>query len=83
MAAEQIATVNLLSGNRLHVSVRVGWGTNGADNALKRVVKDADGWMPLIIPGLDPVDVGSAVVKLRQLPKTPGVTPRRCRSGVE
>lgn len=136
VAAKQIATVNLLSGNRLHVSVGVGWnyleyaalgagydtrvarlseqmtvmrklwteplvqfngafhhldriginpcpgrafplwmGTNGAESALKRVAKDADGWMPLIIPGLDRVDVGTAVVKLRQHAQDTGRDP--------
>jgi probable F420-dependent oxidoreductase len=136
IAAKQIATINLLSGNRMHVSVGVGWnyaeygalgtafesrvqrlseqmtvmrkfwteplvtfqgqfhnldriginpcpgkafpiwmGTSGVDAALKRVARDADGWMPLIIPGLDPVDVGTAVVRLRQFTEDAGRDP--------
>ncbi len=34
---------------------------------LRRVVRTADGWMPLIIPGLDPVPVGDAVRRLREI----------------
>ena len=29
-------------------------GTRGGDAALRRVVRTADGWMPLIIAGVDP-----------------------------
>ncbi len=42
-------------------------GTGGSDAALRRVVRTADGWMPLLLPGLDPVDFRTGVERLRQL----------------
>ena len=41
-------------------------GSGASDAVLRRVVRKADGWMPLLIPGLDAIDIGAAVVKLRQ-----------------
>ena len=34
---------------------------------LRRVVRMADGWMPLLIPGLDAVPIGDAIRRLREL----------------
>jgi probable F420-dependent oxidoreductase len=42
-------------------------GTGGSDAALRRVVRTADGWMPLLLPGLDPIDFRTGVERLRQL----------------
>ncbi|HMK13161.1 MAG TPA: LLM class flavin-dependent oxidoreductase, partial [Acidimicrobiales bacterium] len=42
-------------------------GTGGSDAALRRVARKADGWMPLLLPGLDPVDFPSAANRLREL----------------
>ncbi|HZX55947.1 MAG TPA: LLM class F420-dependent oxidoreductase, partial [Ilumatobacteraceae bacterium] len=42
-------------------------GSGASDAVLRRVVRKADGWMPLLIPGLDAIDMRTAVGKLRQL----------------
>jgi len=42
-------------------------GTGASDAALRRVVRTADGWMPLLLPGLDPIDFRTGVERLRQL----------------
>jgi probable F420-dependent oxidoreductase len=42
-------------------------GTGAADSVLRRVVRKADGWMPLLIPGLDPTPIATAVTRLHQL----------------
>ena len=34
-------------------------GSGASDAVLRRVVRKADGWMPLLIPGLDPIDIGT------------------------
>ena len=41
-------------------------GSGAADAVLRRVVRKADGWMPLLIPGLDSIDIRTAVGKLHQ-----------------
>ncbi|HZX56372.1 MAG TPA: TIGR03619 family F420-dependent LLM class oxidoreductase, partial [Ilumatobacteraceae bacterium] len=40
-------------------------GSGASDAVLRRVVRKADGWMPLLIPGLDAIDMRTAVAKLR------------------
>ena len=34
--------------------------------ALRRVARIGDGWMPLVVPGLDPHDVATGVERLRR-----------------
>ena len=41
-------------------------GSGTSMRALRRVARLADGWMPLIIPGLDPHDVATGVERLRR-----------------
>ncbi|HEX3088741.1 MAG TPA: LLM class F420-dependent oxidoreductase [Ilumatobacteraceae bacterium] len=50
-------------------------GSGGSDAVLRRVVRKADGWMPLLIPGLDSIDIGTAVNRLRQLAEEAGRDP--------
>jgi probable F420-dependent oxidoreductase len=50
-------------------------GCGASDAVLRRVVRKADGWMPLLIPGLDPIDIGSAVTKLRRFAEEAGRDP--------
>ncbi len=52
-------------------------GTGGSDAALRRVVRKADGWMPLLLPGLDPIDLRTAVKRLREIARTRAATPTR------
>ena len=59
--------------------IPVWMGTNVTDAALRRVVAQADGWMPLIIPGLDPVDVATGVARLRELCDEAGPRPGNAR----
>ena len=50
-------------------------GTSGSDAALRRVVRKADGWMPLLLPGLDPVDLRTAAKRLREICEEEGRDP--------
>jgi probable F420-dependent oxidoreductase len=50
-------------------------GTGAADPVLRRVVRLADGWMPLLIPGLDRIPVAAGVRRLRQLCEDAGRDP--------
>jgi probable F420-dependent oxidoreductase len=50
-------------------------GSGASDAVLRRVVRKADGWMPLLVPGLDSIDVGTAVTKLRRLAEEAGRDP--------
>ena len=50
-------------------------GSRGSEPVLRRVVRKADGWMPLLAPGLDPVDVSSATRRLREICEEEGRDP--------
>ncbi len=50
-------------------------GSGASDAVLRRVVRKADGWMPLLIPGLDPTDIATAVAKLRRFAEEAGRDP--------
>lgn len=50
-------------------------GTGGSDAALRRVVRIADGWMPLLLPGVDAHTVAERTVRLRQLCEDDGRDP--------
>jgi probable F420-dependent oxidoreductase len=50
-------------------------GTRGTEAALRRVVRIADGWMPLMIPGLDPMVLGDTVGRLRNMCEQAGRDP--------
>lgn len=50
-------------------------GSGASDPVLRRVVRKADGWMPLLIPGLDSIDIVTAVTKLRQFAEEAGRDP--------
>ena len=63
--------INPLPGRRIPVMM----GTGASDAALRRVVRSADGWLPLLIPGLDPIGFRDGVVRLRQLCEEAGRDP--------
>lgn len=50
-------------------------GTGASEAALRRVIRKADGWMPLLLPGLDADDVGTGVERLRRLAEEEGRDP--------
>jgi len=50
-------------------------GSGAAESVLRRVARKADGWMPLLIPGLDPTDLRTAVTKLRHFCEEAGRDP--------
>ena len=56
-------------------TIPIWMGTSGAETALRRVVESADGWMPLIAPGLDRWEVGERAVRLRRLCEEAGRAP--------
>jgi probable F420-dependent oxidoreductase len=50
-------------------------GTRGHPLVLRRVVRVADGWMPLLVPGLDVEELGPCVVRLREICEREGRDP--------
>ena len=50
-------------------------GCGASDAVLRRVVRKADGWMPLLIPGLDAIDLATGVARLRQIAADEGRDP--------
>ena len=50
-------------------------GTKASPDALRRVVRKADGWMPLLLPGIDAVDLATGVSRLRRIAEEEGRDP--------
>jgi probable F420-dependent oxidoreductase len=50
-------------------------GSGASPRALRRVVRCADGWMPLLLPGLDRVDLADGVARLRRYAEEAGRDP--------
>jgi probable F420-dependent oxidoreductase len=50
-------------------------GSGAAEPALRRVVRKADGWMPLLLPGLDREDVATGVERLHRIAAEEGRDP--------
>jgi probable F420-dependent oxidoreductase len=50
-------------------------GSGASPRALRRVVRCADGWMPLVLPGLDPVGIAEGVARLRRMADEEGRDP--------
>lgn len=48
-------------------TIPIWMGTQASDAALRRVVRQSDGWMPLLLPGFDAYDLGERVGRLREL----------------
>jgi probable F420-dependent oxidoreductase len=56
-------------------TIPIWMGSGGADKVLQRVARCADGWMPLLAPGLDRFEVGERVVRLREICEEQGRAP--------
>jgi probable F420-dependent oxidoreductase len=63
--------INPLPARRIPIWI----GSGATPRVLRRVARLADGWMPLLIPGLDPVPLAAAVVRLRQACEDQGRDP--------
>jgi probable F420-dependent oxidoreductase len=50
-------------------------GCGAGDAVLRRVVRVADGWMPLLVPGLDPIPFAVGARRLRELAEEAGRDP--------
>lgn len=50
-------------------------GTKASTAALRRVVRTADGWMPLLLPGIDSVDLATGVERIRRIAAEEGRDP--------
>jgi probable F420-dependent oxidoreductase len=50
-------------------------GTKASTGALRRVVRTADGWMPLLLEGIDAVPLAKGVERLRQIAQDEGRDP--------
>jgi probable F420-dependent oxidoreductase len=50
-------------------------GCGAAEVVLRRVVRVADGWMPLLVPGLDPIPFAVGARRLRELAEEAGRDP--------
>ena len=50
-------------------------GSGATEPVLRRVARKADGWMPLLIPGLDAIDLRTGVTRFRQIAADEGRDP--------
>ena len=50
-------------------------GSGASPRTLRRVVRCADGWMPLLLPGLDRVELADGVARLRTMAEEAGRDP--------
>jgi probable F420-dependent oxidoreductase len=56
-------------------SIPIWMGSGGAERVLQRVARCADGWMPLLAPGLDRFELGERVDRLQQVCEEQGREP--------
>jgi probable F420-dependent oxidoreductase len=56
-------------------TIPIWMGSGGAERVLRRVARTADGWMPLLAPGLDRFELGERVTRLRQICEEEGRDP--------